>query len=417
MKSDFADAMRRATLAARAHDVVNATKIILKAVTGRAASDDANVAAMPSTLRLIRPEHERSDATGPAAPHAGRRAEEFRAGGFRRRMPLGEVLRALREGRLAVSRPDPESWKQPSRAPAPEGAQFVTRAFSCAAGARDYKLYVPAPRRNAPQGLIVMLHGCKQDPDDFAAGTDMNAVAEAHGLLVAYPRQPKSANASACWNWFNPGDQVRGAGEPSIIAGITQSVVAEFGVDPRRVFVAGLSAGGAMAAVMGANYPDLYAAVGVHSGLPYRSAQDVASAFAAMRGAASAGGLSYAQPGRPTIVFHGTRDRTVHPSNAERIVEAACDRLGTVRNAEESHGIEGGRHYARTILRGAGGAPAVEFWRIEGAGHAWSGGRREGSFADPKGPSASEEMVRFFLAQAPRSSLAVARAMFQRARS
>jgi poly(hydroxyalkanoate) depolymerase family esterase len=359
---------------------------------------------------LIGSERESEADAASATPNAERRETDLCASGAPRvRMPLGAVLRALRDGKAASPRPDPEHGTKPLRAPpTPGGAQFLTRSFSSAAGAREYKVYVPASRPQAPRGLILMLHGCTQTPDDFAAGTNMNAVAEAHGLMVAYPHQPKSANASACWNWFNPADQNRDAGEPSIIAGLTQSLVSEFAADPRRVFVAGLSAGGAMAAVMGATYPDLYAAVGVHSGLAYRSANDVASAFATMRGpsghapAPARRGASATEPGVPTIIFHGSRDRTVHPSNADRIVEAARDRLATGMDPEEIRGVEGGRGYARKILRGSGGVPVVEFWRIEGAGHGWSGGRHEGSFADPKGPNASVEMVRFFLAQAPR---------------
>ena len=399
MKTDFSDAMRRATLATRAQDVVNATKIILQAVTGRPPARDVDAppsSAAPPTLRLIESE-----------PNVEPREADFRAKTApRNRMPLGDVLQALRHGEKRLFPDHAERQIRPLRPPpTPDGARFVSRSFSCAAGRRDYKLYVPASRPDAPRGLIVMLHGCTQNPDDFAAGTNMNAVAEAHGLVVAYPHQTKSANASACWNWFNPGDQMRDAGEPSIIAGLTQDVLAEFAIDRRRVFVAGLSAGGAMAAVLGATYPDLFAAIGVHSGLAYRSASDVPSAFSAMRGLASPEGASAKDASVPTIVFHGTRDRTVHPANAERIVEAARDRRAESIELEEIRGVEGGRGYARTIARSADGAPVVEYWRIEGAGHAWSGGRHEGSFADPKGPNASAEMVRFFLAQAAADEL------------
>ena len=399
METDFADAMRRATLATREHDVLKATKIILQAVTGRAAAGDVDAPparSTTSTLRLIESE-----------PHAERRETDFRAKAAPpTRMGLGDVLRALRQGERGSPRFDRERRLRPSRPPpTPEGARWVTRSFSCGAGERDYKLYIPASRPDATRGLIVMLHGCTQDPDDFAVGTNMNAVAEAHGLLVAYPHQTKSANASACWNWFNPGDQMRDEGEPSIIAGLTQNILAEFDLDRRRVFVAGLSAGGAMATIMGATYPDLFAAIGVHSGLPYRAATDVASAFSAMRGAASAEGAGAKDAAVPTIVFHGTRDRTVHPANAERIVEAARDQRAGEIALEEIRGVEGGRGYVRMIARSTDGAPVVEYWRIEGAGHAWSGGRHEGSFADPKGPNASAEMVRFFLARAQRGEL------------
>ena len=233
----------------------------------------------------------------------------------------------------------------------------------------------------------------------------MNWLAEEHGFVAAYPGQPVSANQTACWNWFNLSDQMRDAGEPSIIAGITRTLVAEFDIDAERVYVAGLSAGGAMAAVMSATYPELYAATGIHSGLAYGSATDVASAFAAMRGAT---GPAVAAPrkvplksanGRVrTIVFHGASDQRVHPSNAETILSES--RAGLTGPAQETQqaGSAGGRSYTRTVIADASGIPHVEYWAIERLGHAWSGGSPEGSYTDQHGPDASREMLRFFLA-------------------
>jgi poly(hydroxyalkanoate) depolymerase family esterase len=219
----------------------------------------------------------------------------------------------------------------------------------------------------------------------------MNTLAQAHNLLVAYPEQTGAANASSCWNWFSPNDQRRGAGEPSIIAGITQEIIAEFALDETRIFIAGLSAGGAMAAVMGETYPELYAAMGVHSGLPYGAANDVMSAFAAMRGDPAAARMPGKSPGIRTIVFHGAADRTVHPSNAEGIL------AGAARPQEPEKSSAGGRSYTRVRIAATDGAPELEYWNVEGAGHAWSGGDAKGSYADPRGPDASAEMVRFFL--------------------
>jgi poly(hydroxyalkanoate) depolymerase family esterase len=284
----------------------------------------------------------------------------------------------------------------------PEGAQFLSRSFACAVGSRSYKLYIPSGHPVGRRGLLVMLHGGTQDGDDFAAGTRMNDLAEKHGLLVAYPSQLKAANASLCWNWFTPENQIRGAGEPFIIAGITKDIIASYDVDPNRVFVAGLSAGGAMAAVMGATYPDLYAAVGVHSGLAYKSAADLPSAFVAMRGDAgrlclrSRKSRSAATDGPRirTIVFHGDADNIVHPSNAASIVGAAKEGE-SIECPEPRH--TAARAHTRTVTRAKSGKIVVEQWLIHGSGHAWSGGSQDGTYTDPHGPDASAEMLRFFL--------------------
>jgi poly(hydroxyalkanoate) depolymerase family esterase len=283
----------------------------------------------------------------------------------------------------------------------PNGAQYLSRSFACADGTRCYKLYIPRRRKKGKPALLVMLHGGTQNADDFAVGTRMNAHAEEHGFIVAYPIQSKAANASLCWNWFTPENQTRGRGEPAIIAGITSEIITDYDVDPAHVFVAGLSAGGAMAAVMAATYPDLYAAVGVHSGLPYRSATDLPSAFAAMRGH-SGPPVGKARKGRdrklvPTIVFHGDADNIVHPSNAASMVKA--QRIESVERAEVRHGAM--RAHIRTVTRDKTGAVVVELWLVHGSGHAWSGGSPDGTYTDPQGPDASREMLRFFFERRP----------------
>ncbi|WP_144108357.1 alpha/beta hydrolase family esterase [Paraburkholderia sp. BCC1886] len=276
---------------------------------------------------------------------------------------------------------------------------FSTHSFSNNAGRRDYKLYVPAAYGNEPVPLIVMLHGCTQNADDFAAGTRMNELAERHGMLVVYPNQAASANHSGCWNWFKPGDQHRESGEPSLIAGITREVMSCYRVDPARVYVAGLSAGGAMADIMLKTWPDLYAAAGVHSGLACGSARDLPSALAAMKGGKTPRGRSQAEPARPLIVFQGDADSTVHPSNASALVAPFAGGSTTSSQPVDSQGRQ--RGYTVQHLIATNGVPA-ESWSIRGAGHAWSGGNQRGSYTDPSGPDASAEMLRFFLAHPQR---------------
>lgn len=294
----------------------------------------------------------------------------------------------------------------PTPAPAHTGAGFVDRSHTGPAGTRTYKLYVPTSAPAGPRALVMMLHGCKQNPDDFAAGTRMNALAERRGFLVAYPAQSRNANGSNCWNWFRSADQAREGGEPSILAGIVRDLIEAEGVDPQRVFVAGLSAGAAMAVILGNTHPDVFKAVGAHSGLPHGAAHDVGSAFAAMHGGATFGTTPAAAgtPGRgvPTIVFHGDRDSTVATANAAAIVEQATAAHGAhapLRATVLPRADAGGRAFTRTLYADAAGRPQVEHWLLHGGAHAWSGGDPAGSYTDAKGPDASAEMVRFFMAQ------------------
>jgi len=306
--------------------------------------------------------------------------------------------------RTATVVPDRSSSSAPMPAqPAEETrpGQFLPLSFASVAGTRAYKLYIPSNYSGQPCPLIVMLHGCTQSADDFAAGTRMNVLADELTCLVAYPEQSASANSSKCWNWFNRRDQQRDRGEPSIVAGITRQVMQDYAVDRKRVYVAGLSAGAAAAAVLGAAYPDVYAALGVHSGVACGVAHDIPSAFAAMKSGDGGSFASRLEPRPaeyrpiPTIVFHGDRDATVHPLNADRFAaELTTDEY---EKRVETGQVPGGRTYTQTTYDDASGERVLEQWIIHGAGHAWSGGSESGTYTDPQGPDASWEFVRFFL--------------------
>ena len=378
--------MLEATRLTRAGNLAEATALIQRTLMGLAPGPSA-----PDTADW---QHELEDTAPPQAPDSPRIVDA---------LPLTEVTEAPR---LA----EPDRITSALEVDDPSNGRFTSASYSSPQGTRAYKLFIPSAYRGQPLPLIVMLHGCTQSPGDFAAGTRMNELAESEPCFVAYPEQAQSANPSRCWNWFKGTDQVRERGEPALIAGIVEQIVNSFEIDRSRVFVAGLSAGGAMALIMAAAYPEIFAAVGVHSGLPYRAAGDLPSALAAMkRGAlpvsgdqltSAAGPVVKGSP-LPTIVFHGDRDTTVNPRNGAAVIrqatQALIDNAGDLRRTVEQDIAPGGRGYTRTVGRDAGGKVRLEQWVVHGAGHAWSGGSSRGSFTDAKGPDASRAMLRFFL--------------------
>lgn len=408
MNDGMRNEMAEATRLTRAGRLAEATALIQRTLGG--VSSDATRSSPAAKLLPPRVAAHSSGPAGVAAepvPPKPAPAGHSRGGRLAR---LSALIGPLRRGRGGPG-PTPTPDQTPGEILA--GGRFLDGSYASQAGARAYKLYVPSGYHGQASPLIVMLHGCTQSPDDFAAGTRMNQLAERDGFLVVYPAQAAQANRSKCWNWFKASDQSRDQGEPSLIAGITRQVMSTHQVDARRVYVAGLSAGGAMAMIMGVTYPDLYAAIGIHSGLAYGVAHDLASAFAAMRQGGKPGTrrghARSAVPGAhsrvvPTIVFHGEDDKTVHPSNADQVLAhwatapGASDPAPTSPPPATVHAGQapGGHAYTRSVYQDAGGREVLERWLIHGAGHAWSGGSPHGSFTDSRGPDASQEMVRFF---------------------
>ena len=299
---------------------------------------------------------------------------------------------------LSFARNGAEQAPETARERAAPAKGLTRQLYEGREGRIAYRLFVP-PVVAAPAPLLIMLHGCTQSPEDFARGTRMNELAVELGFLVAYPEQTNAANPQKCWNWFRPGDQERGRGEPALIAALTKAIMSRHPVDAERVYVAGLSAGGAAAAIMAAAYPDLYAGVGIHSGLACGSAKDLPSAFAAMKGSTAHQPTRASDVYVPTIIFHGDRDPTVHPSNSETILASgiANPKLAKLERRTTEGTSSGGRKYRRTVLVDGDGRNWIEHWEIRGGGHAWSGGDGSGSYTDPSGPEASRAMMEFFL--------------------
>ncbi|WP_119067871.1 alpha/beta hydrolase family esterase [Rubrobacter indicoceani] len=387
MIEDMQSSMTEATRLTREGRLAEATALIQRTLGGGGTAP-AGPSGSPGRVfdvasEFIRETTQSAEPEEPKSETASRKTHNLR------RPPVPP-----RPHRGAPRRPEAPNVS-PSEAGGKNRGTFFGKTFANRAGSRSYKLYVPGGYGGQEVALVVMLHGCTQNADDFARGTTMNALAEKHTFLVAYPEQNQSSNMNRCWNWFKASDQGRGAGEPSIIAGITCEVIGEYNVAPGRVYVAGMSAGGAMAAVVADAYPDLYSAVGVHSGLVSGAAHDLPSAFSAMQGTGP-GGQAKAPGERrtPAIIFHGDRDTTVSPKNAVRLISHY--RTGTAEHDAEQGRSPGGRAYTKTLYPDAEGRIAVESWSVSGLGHAWSGGDASGSYTDPTGPDASARMLDFF---------------------
>lgn len=373
MHPEFQQLMSQATRLTRSGNLAAATAAIQAALMG-----------VQPTAASAAPRYDEADVIDVEAREVPARSPSASS-------PAAAQSPARDDGAAPTSKP---THRAPGESSATQGDFFTAGSFRNSAGQRAYKLYVPPGVNGQARPLVVMLHGCTQDADDFAAGTAMNEAAREQGFYVLYPVQPRETNPQKCWNWFKHNHQQAGKGEPSILADMTRHVIAEYGIDTRRVYVAGLSAGGAMAAILADTYPQLYAAAGVHSGLAAGAAKDLPSALSAMKGIGVRPGAVSSTP-VPTIVFHGDRDATVHPANAGAVVAASAGADARVQSQRVS-GPNQGRDSTKRVYMNAQGQVLAEYWEVHGAGHAWAGGSPKGSYTDQSGPDATEEMLRFF---------------------
>lgn len=341
----------------------------------------------------------------------------------------GALLLAVLAGMTIVPAGTAEARPSPLDAPigsstmGADTGRFVSGVFESMNGTRVYKLYVPGSfDKTKRQMLVVMLHGCTQDADDIARGTQLNEAAERDGFLVLYPEQPSSANPKKCWNWYDPAHQRRDAGEPAIIAGLTTRTMRDYAIDDARVYLAGVSAGGAMATQVAAAYPELFAALMLHSSPPFSAATNVVSALQVMqKGVAdpldnarqAVESMGKRKRAIPVLVVHGAKDAVVASVNGEQaaLQWAATSRLATgagvgtaPKPLEVEYGEANGYRFTRRRFHEANGHELVAFVLVEGLGHAWSGGSTTGTFTDARGPDATQLMLDFFRAHPlPRS--------------
>lgn len=385
--------LSKATELTRQGKLMEATRVLQQALHGLEALRPSAGSARPGARAGARPAEAAADVDDVEFREVPHRAQRMPA-----TLPAPHV-----RGADGVPRPPACGASPQEGRKAAKPATFEAHRFQSGGRTYTYRLYVPPRSDDGLLPVIVMLHGCTQDAADFATGTAMNELAAQRGCIVVYPEQLARSNHMRCWNWFEPAHQQRGRGEPAMIAALATHVVQRCHGDPRRVYVAGLSAGGAMAALAGQLYPDVFAAVGVHSGLPAAAATDVPSAHAAMRRAARKPAPGTASAAAiPTIVFHGRADRTVHPGNGRHVIEEAVERAraaGMVLQRDEQRITAAGHAATRTVYKDAQGVARLEHWEIAAGKHAWSGGSARGSHTDPAGPDASAAMVAFFLAQ------------------